>query len=162
MINRIKLLLLFSLLPSAAFANVGIPLLAHLSFVQILYLIPVIFVEALVFRELLKMKFFPALFATTMSNIASTIIGFLVTFPTFVISQDMYTWRTKTALIIIIFLYPFYRLSIWSEHLVLKTTIKNPSLHSTVVISNRLSYCMLLIYLLALIVKSYLINGKFV
>lgn len=153
------LILLF--IPATAFANTGIPLFMYMSAWQILFLIPIIFIEAVVLYKMIQLNYGQACVASFVANLASTLLGVIVIIPTFFINL-MTPWTTVSTILMIILLYPFYRLSVWCEYVVLKHKLSHPQLKQALIIANRLSYFMLLVFLISCIIKSYIINGYIV
>jgi hypothetical protein len=159
--SRKYLPLTLLIIPATAFADFGIPFFMYMSKWQILFLIPVIFIEAAVLYKMLGLKYGQAFMASFVANIASTLFGIIVIIPTFFI-DFIAPWGTITTILLIIFLYPFYRLSVWCEYLVLKRKLSHPQLKPAIIMANRLSYFMLLVFLISNIVKGYLVNGYIV
>ena len=148
-------------LPSVALANIGIPLLMYMSQWQVMFLIPIILIEAFVLYKIINLNYLKAVLATFIANIASTLLGVIVSIPTFFL-PFMAPWGTAATIALILFLYPFYRLSVWSEHKVLKIKLHQPELHQALVSANQLSYFLLLVFLISSIIKSYFVNGYIV
>jgi hypothetical protein len=159
--SRKHLLPILLFIPAPAFANVGIPLLMYMAEWQVMFLIPIIFIEAAVLYKMIELKYWKACVATFIANLASTLLGIIVIIPTFFIDL-MAPWGTASTILLIILLYPFYRLSVWCEYLVLKRKLTHPQLKQAVIIGNRLSYFMLLVFLISNIVKGYIVNGYIV
>jgi hypothetical protein len=159
--SRKYLPLTLLIIPATAFADFGIPFFMYMSEWQILFLIPVIFIEAAVLYKMLGLKYEQAFMASFVANIASTLFGIIVIIPTFFI-DFMAPWGTITTILLIIFLYPFYRLSVWCEYLVLERKLDHPQLKPAIIMANCMSYFMFLVFLISNIVKGYLINGYIV
>lgn len=152
-LKKIVLLVLI-LFPVLAYANTGIPILLYMSAWQVFLLIPIIVIEAIVLHKGTEIRFLHSLLAAFIANIASTIFGFLVSFPTYFI-PIMFPWGYGTVILLIILMYPFYLLSIWSEYQVLKLKLRQDTLRNAVVTANRASYLLLVTFLLTILAKSY-------
>ena len=160
-----KHLLFIFFFPSLAHANVGVPLLMHWEHMQFFLLVPIILVEMCVYRKLLKLKWLKSVWHSLTANLASTFLGLIVAIS---ISVPLYfvhiggTWVTATMLLYFAFIYPFYRLSVWSEFWVIGRKVMHSELLYSVRIANRFSYSLIAITLLSSIAKSYIVNGYIV
>ncbi|NNM00912.1 MAG: hypothetical protein HKO62_09200 [Gammaproteobacteria bacterium] len=149
---------------AAAHANVGIPLLGSYAIYQIGLLLPVVIIEAAVFRNALRVPVWRAGWAAVLVNVISTLVGACIVLATFFF--DLGTAPgTSTDVFTLIILYPFYRLSILIENATARWplgSIDRHKIRAAVVFANRGSYFMLAVFILARIVKSRIVNGYFI
>ncbi len=159
MIHFVALLLL--LLPSIAEANAGIPVVIYPVQWMVMFLVPVIGAEAFVLAKILQLKPIPAILSSLAGNISSTLLGVLIAVPIAFVSP-MSGDGTVKDVITLLLLYPLYRLSIIVETYVVSIKIKLENLKDAIILANRISYFMFVVFLLANIIKNRIIHGYFI
>jgi hypothetical protein len=148
-----------ALLPGAAMANTGVPVLAGTVIGMIVALIPVVAVEALVLRDQLRMGALRALGITIVANIVSTLAGVIVAAievflaPHFVIMVDSPNLLTLIALV------PLFVLSVIIERPVVRKMSKQADgalVKRAVLLANVASYVLIAAFVIARMVKALL------
>jgi len=156
--------LLLAAPPAQADVLIGFPLMWLYSFYSLLFLVPVIVIEAVVFRFGLKTPYWRALGASFLANLASTLVGLLVSIIVTLVLIAAVPSSTEADLFTLALLYPFYCLSIYIERPVVLRVLgsgKEAKVRAAVFAANRASYLMIAVFIVARIVKSRIVHGYF-
>ena len=157
----LALALLLAALPAQA--NVGIPLLGLYSAYSVLLLVPVVVIEALVFRNDMRAPYWRAFGASFSANLVSTIVGLVISLVTFFSGVSMLA-GIGGHVVTLVMLYPFYRLSVWIENPIVQRVLRGGDkarVREAVLLANRASYLMIAIFIVVRIVKSRIVHGYF-
>jgi len=167
---RVALVLALTGTCGNAFANVGVPPLTNTWFTLVLWLIPIVAIEAVVLKQQLPISARSAAGAAILANLASTAAGFL-----FVLVDETYlsipflpvrvTVGTITDLVTLGLFIPFFLASVAIEYpvcRVLKRTIDVGRMRRAVLYANLASYLLMSAFLIGRMVKSAIVYGTWI
>lgn len=160
--------LLLCLCPLEGQANVGAPLFFNYIAYSWLLLIPIIGVEAYVFRKRLPISIGRAFAVASVANIGSTILGTVVVLGTGLLLSVGNMTELPGAegdITVLIALVPCFFLSVWCETLIGFPLLKQASrdnVRAVFFLANQFSYAMLAIVPIGRFVKSAIINGRII
>ena len=148
---------------SAAYANVGVPLLSYPVMWTIMLLIPIIGAESYVLWKRLRSPVLRTCLVMTGANMLSTLAGIVIVIATFFVPV-MAPNGTITDLATLLLLVPFFWLSVGIEAPFAAATLKrfdSDVVRKSVREANLYSYFLLAVFLVARIIKNWIIFGKF-
>lgn len=154
------------LLPGHALANMGVPIFANTVMGIVLWIIPIVIVEALILRKQIRISAIDAAWSVTVGNIASTVAGIglviLVIIADIPLLSDYVGYGKSSYLLSLAILVPLFFLSVAIELPVVGKILGSVDRHSlkrAIFLANIGSYLMMSTFLIARVIKLVVLSS---